>query len=214
MKKNFNIIIVLTVVMFMFAFITSASFAMPNDMEEEYVLNLDLYDNKDNDVLKNALYDYIDLVDNIIIPNATYEVYDKLSDNYEFLTKFAISLILDNSDYYDIIIGDNYIYRNEYGIEYSTNKYVSIDTIYEITNSVFGIDYYYIVNDYLGIKNDLVPLLEIDEHSFDMDIDSITNIIYNDDYIDVYVKYKDMDIEYIYRFIKKDNRIVISDLII
>lgn len=188
MKKGFNIIIVLTVVMFMFAFITSASFAMPNDMEEEYVLNLDLYDNKDSDVLKNDLYNYIDLVDNIIIPNATYEVYDKLSDNYEFLTRFAISLILDNSDYYDVIIGDNYIYRNEYGIEYSTNKYVNIDTIYEITNSVFGIDYYYIVNDYLDIKNDLVPLLEIDEHSFDMDIDSITNIIYNDDYIDVYVK--------------------------
>ena len=47
MKKGFNIIIVLSVVMFMFAFITSASFAMPNDMEEEYVLNLDLYDNKD-----------------------------------------------------------------------------------------------------------------------------------------------------------------------
>ena len=214
MKKGFNIIIVLSVVMFMFAFITSASFAMPNDMEEEYVLNLDLYDNKDSDVLKNDLYNYIDLVDNIIIPNATYEVYDKLSDNYDFLTKFAISLILDNSEYYDIIIGDNYIYRNEYGIEYSTNKYVSIDTIYEITNSVFGIDYYYIVNDYLDIKNDLVPLLEIDEHSFDMDIDSITNIIYNDDYIDVYVKYIDMDIEYIYRFIKKDSRLVISNLII
>jgi len=47
-----------------------------------------------------------------------------------------------------------------------------------------------------------------------MDIDSITNIIYNDDCIDVYVKYIDMDIEYIYRFIKKDNRLVISDLII
>lgn len=214
MKKVFNIIIVLSVVMFMFAFITSASFAMPNDMEEEYILNLDLYDNKDSEVLKNELYNYIDLVDNIIIPNATYEVYDKLSDNYEFLTKFAISLILDNSEYYDVIIGDNYIYRNEYGIEYSTNKYVSIDMIYEITNSVFGIDYYYIVNDYLDIKNDLVPLLEIDEHSFDMNIDSITNIIYNDDCIDVYVKYIDMDIEYIYRFIKKDNRLVISDLII
>lgn len=214
MKKGFNIIIVLSVVMFMFAFITSASFTMPNDMEEEYILNLDLYDNNDSEVLKKDLINYIDLVDDILIPNVTFGVYDKLSDNYEFLTKFAISLILDNSDYYDIVIGDNYIYRNEYGIEYNTNKYVSIDTIYEITNSVFGIDYYYIVNDYLEIKNDLVPLLEIDEHSFDMNIDSITNIIYNDDYMDVYVKYIDMDIKYIYRFIKKDNRLVISDLIV
>lgn len=214
MKNGFNVIIVLTVVMFMFAFIASASFAMPDDASDEYFLNLDLYDNSDSEVLKRDLVNYIDLVDNMIIPNATYGVYDKLSDNYEFLTKFAISLILDNSDYYDIITLDNYVYTNEYGMEYTTNKYINIDTIYEITNSVFGIDYYYIVNNYLNIENDLVPLLKIDMHSFDMKIDKITNVIYNDHYIDVYVKYMDMDIEYIYRFIKKDNRLVITDLIV
>ena len=35
--------------------------------------------------------------------------------------------LLNNSDYYDIVIGDNYEYTNEYGMEYTTDKYINID---------------------------------------------------------------------------------------
>lgn len=211
MKNGFKVIGMLAVVMFMVAFISSASFALPDDNKEENI-NLELVNNIDTELLKMDIINFIDLVDNNLIPNTSFNMSSKLNENYDFLTKFAISFILDNSNYYDIIVGDNYIYKNDYEIDFSTNKYVSIDTIYEITNKVFGVDYYYILNDYLEINNDLVPLLEIEEYSFDMEIDNITSINNMGNYIDVSVKYMDMEIDYIYRFELVNDRLVISNL--
>ena len=135
-----------------------------------------------------------------------------MNENYDFLTKFAISFILDNSEYYDIVIGEEYVYYDDYGNEYKTNKYIDVDKIYEITNSVFGVEYYHILNKYLEINNDMLPLLILEEREFNSKIDSILEIKKYDNYIDVIVRYLDNNLDYVYKLEYIDNRLYISDL--
>ena len=181
-------------------------------LDEIEEINLILRDNNDEEVFKKEISNYIDLVDDNLIPNTSFNMSSKLNENYDFLTRFAISFILDNSEYYEIILGEDYVYKNEYGYEYRTNKYIDIDYIYEITNKVFGVEYYYILNDYIEIENDLVPLLELEEYNFKMEIDSIVEIDRYDNYIEVIVRYIDNSLYYKYTFEYIDDRYIISDL--
>ena len=190
--------------------VSGNSFANPVEEKDNLDLNLIYSDNLE--MFERDIYDFIDLVDNNLIPNTSFNISDKLNENYDFLTKFAISFILDNRGYYEIIEGQDYVYKNEYGDVFITNEYINIDTIYEITNKVFGVEYYYILNDYLEVENELLPLLEIEEKIFSMNIDNIVSIDKFSDYIDVVVKYKDNDLDYIYRLEYVDNRLVISNL--
>ena len=209
---NFIRGMLITLVIFSFVVISGNSFAHPID--DVKTISLDLYNNNDQDSFKNELYNYIDIIDDSLISNSSFVMSDKLSENYDFLTKFAISFILDNEEYYDITSMDEYIYTDIYGNTFKTNKYINIDKIYEITNSVFGVDYYYILNDYIDINNDMVSLLELDNREFDVEIEKIVNIDRYDKYVDVVVKYMDNELEYVYRFEYIDNRLFVSDLII
>ena len=211
-KDNFISGILITLVIFSFVVISGNSFAHPID--DVKTISLDLYNNNDQDSFKNELYNYIDIIDDSLISNSSFVMSDKLSENYDFLTKFAISFILDNEEYYDITLMDEYVYTDIYGNKFRTNKYINIDKIYEITESVFGVGYYYILNDYIDINDDMISLLEIDNKEFDVDIDNIINIDRRDKYIDVVVKYMDNELEYVYRFEYIDNRLFVSDLII
>jgi len=204
-----NKVIIILGVLIIFLFVVKNSFANPVDEEEFSLL---LQNNSDVEILKRDIFNYIDLVDDNIIPNSSYVMSNKLNENYDFLTKFAISFILDNDKYFDIVSLDNYVYKDEYGREFRTDKYIDINTIYEITYQVFGVSYYYILNDYLKIENDLVPLIQIDEYDFNMELDKIIDIDILDNYYDVTVKYKDIDLDYIYRFELLDNRLIINNL--
>ena len=209
---NFIRGMLITLVIFSFVVISGNSFAHPID--DVKTISLNLYDNNDQDSFKNELYNYIDIIDDSLISNSSFVMSDKLSENYDFLTKFAISFILDNEEYYDITLMDEYVYTDIYGNDFKTNKYINIDKIYEITNSVFGVDYYYILNDYIDINNDTVSLLELDNREFDVEIEKIVNIDRYDKYVDVVVKYMNNELEYVYRFEFIENRLFVSDLII
>ena len=91
-------------------------------------------------------------------------------------------------------------------------EYINLDKLYEITNNVFGVDYYYILNDYIDVDNDMIPLIMIDDISFDIEIDKIIDIYKYDKYMDVIVKYVDSEIEYVYTFENINSRYVISNL--
>lgn len=191
--------------------VSGNSFAKPV-IEKKENLDLNLIYSDDVELFEDNIYDFIDLVDNNLITNTSFNISNKLNENYDFLTKFAISFILDNKEYYDIIEAQTYVYKNEYGDVFTTNEYINIDNIYEITNKVFGVEYYYILNDYIEIENDLVPLLELEEKNFDMSINNIISIDKFSDYIDVIVRYKDNSLDYVYRLEYVDNRLVISNL--
>lgn len=181
---------------------------------EDNINNIDLIleDNSNMDEFRNDILNYIDLVDDRLIPNTSFSLSNRLSENYDFITKFAISFILDNREYYDIVNGEIYKYIDEYKNEYETMEYINLDKLYEITNNVFGVDYYYILNDYIDVDNDMIPLIMIDDISFDMEIDKIIDIYKYDKYMDVIVKYVDSEIEYVYTFENINNRYVISNL--
>jgi len=197
-------------VVFAFAIIAGNSFAHPID--DVKTISLNLYDNNDMDSFERELYNYIDIIDDSLISNSTFNISSKLNENYDFLTKFAISFILDNSEYYDIVMGEEYVYYDDYGNEYKTNKYIDVDKIYEITNSVFGVEYYHILNKYLEINNDMLPLLILEEREFNSKIDSILEINKYDNYIDVIVRYENNNLDYVYKLEYIGNRLYISDL--
>ena len=210
MKNNYVLILGIFLV-FGLVMVSKDSFANPViDRIDE--INLILNDIDNEEEFRDELIDYIDIIDDSLIPNSTFNISSKLNENYDFLTKFAISFILDNSEYYDIVMGEEYVYYDDYGNEYKTNKYIDVDKIYEITNSVFGVEYYYILNKYLEINNDMIPLLELDNRDFDSNIDNIIEIDRNDNYIDVVVRYLDNNLDYVYKLEYIGNRLYISDL--
>ena len=179
----------------------------------EEVMGKDLILKYDNDNLSNNFRNYVDLIDDSLIPIASFVMSDVLSDNYDFLTVFAINYILNNIEDFeeDIYAMDNYIYNNGY-ITYSTNKYVKKDLIYRITNEVFNKKDYVIINDYLKIDDNMVPLLLIDNYNFDMKIEKILDIINKDDNYVVKVKYSDNDLIYKYIFEKNADRLILKNL--
>ena len=210
MKNKFVVFFLITlVVIFLFVSLFRGSYA--SDVLVNTV-NLDLYNNENIEVLREEIKHFIDLVDDSIIVNSSYNLSGELNKNYDFLTRFAISFILDNEESYDILYGDNKIYQDEYGIKYVSNKYVSLTDIYEVTNKVLGVDYYYILDEEI-VVDDMVLLVEFMNNDFDMIIEEIIDIKLIDGYYDVYVKYINNDIKYIFRFdIMDDNRLVISNL--
>jgi len=210
MKNNYVLILGIFLV-FGLVIVSKDSFANPViDRIEE--INLILNDIDNEEEFRDELIDYIDIIDDSLISNSTFNISSKLNENYDFLTKFAISFILDNSEYYDIVMGEEYVYYDDYGNEYKTNKYIDVDKIYEITNSVFGVEYYHILNKYLEINNDMLPLLILEEREFNSKIDSILEINKYDNYIDVIVRYENNNLDYVYKLEYIGNRLYISDL--
>ena len=206
MKKIF---VISAVVLFGLVLLSNDSYAIKND---EIDNNIDLVLKKDSDI--NVIKEYIEIIDNNLISNSSFSTSSKLSSNYEFLTDFAISFILDHDDSYDILVMDEYIYNSSYDGIFKTNKYVNKELIYEITDSVFGVGYYYITNDYLDSDSDLIPLIRINKDNVLMEISDIVKIDRYDNYMDVSVKYKDIDIIYIYRFEYDNDNLIFSDLVL
>jgi len=162
--------------------------------------------------LEEEIYNYIDMIDDVLIPTSSYVMSDVLSDNYDFLTVFAINYILKNSDLFnqDIKVLDNYTYSDGYS-NYSTNKYVNKDIIYKITDGVFNKRDYVIINDYLKINGDMVPLLLLYNYEFEMTIDKLEVNKFDDNYI-INVNYKDNDLVYRYVFMRSNDRLILKNL--
>ena len=210
---NKKVILVISIFLVMGIVLLSRD-SYASEVIEENTNNIDLIleDNSNMDEFRNDILNYIDLVDDRLIPNSSFSLSSKLNENYDFITKFIISFILDNREYYDIVNGEMYRYIDEYKNVYETKEYISLDKLYEISNSVFGVEYYYILDDYIKIDNDMIPLIMIDDISFDIEIERIIDIYKYDKYMDVVVKYVDSEIEYVYTFENINNRYVISNL--
>ena len=202
--------LIITIVVFLFVSLFRSSYAKEEDINN---ISFELYDNENIEILEDNIRYFIDLVDKDIILNSSYNFSSNLNENYDFLTKFAVSFILNNESYFDITYGDNYNYIDDYGIQYVSNKYINIQDIYNVTNKIFGINYYYITDDNLIIDNDMVLLVDFDKKDMEMILEDIINIDVFDNYYDVYVKYMNNDLVYVYRFEKTlNNRLYISNL--
>ena len=202
--------LIITIVVFLFVSLFRSSYAKEEDINN---ISFELYDNENIEILEDNIRYFIDLVDKDIILNSSYNFSSNLNENYDFLTKFAISFVLNNESYFDITYGDNYNYIDDYGIQYVSNKYINIQDIYNVTNKIFGINYYYITDDNLIIDNDMVLLVDFDKKDMEMILEDIINIDVSDNYYDVYVKYMNNDLVYVYRFEKAlNNRLYISNL--
>ena len=210
---NKKVILVISIFLVMGIVLLSRD-SYASEVIEENTNNIDLIleDNSNMYEFRNDILNYIDLVDDRLIPNSSFSLSSKLNENYDFITKFIISFILDNREYYDIVNGEMYRYIDEYKNVYETRDYINLDKLYEISNSVFGVEYYYILDDYIKIDNDMISLIMIDDISFDIEIDYIIDIYKYDKYMDVVVKYIDSEIEYVYTFENINNRYVISNL--
>ena len=215
MEKKYMLFVVTLCVLGISLFVgNKGSYANDNVVEDNFNINLEY--NEDRNILKNDLFNYIDLIDNSLFSMSSFNMSDTLNENYDFLMDFAISFILNNEEIYkdDIVLGNEYVYIDNFGNKYSTNKYVNMELIYEITNSIFGKRDYVVINNYLDIKNDLVPLLLIKDNVSFMDIDNIIDVYLFGNKYNVYVKYKDIDLEYIYVFDKMDERLILNNILI
>ncbi|MBQ8218991.1 MAG: hypothetical protein IJZ79_04490 [Bacilli bacterium] len=183
------------------------------EMDNINDINLILEDNSDINILKDNIYNYIDMIDDNLITNSSYNMSNILSENYDFLVNFSIAFILNNIDYYeeDIITMNEYTYMDLYGNTYRTDKYISIDTLYDITYNVFGKRYFYIDNEIIKVRDNLLPLLNINSNNIIMNIDNIQVVKINNGY-NVYVKYQELEYKYIYNFINVDNHLVINNV--
>ena len=205
--KKYILIILLVLVVGIGIFIYKGTYSIEEDVSVKKDLILKYDDN-----VEDKFYNYIDMIDDVLIPTSSYVMSDVLSDNYDFLTVFAIKYILENEDLFkqDIEIMDKYTYNNGY-MDYSTNKYVNKDIIYMITDEVFGKRDYVIINDYLEVNNDMVPLLILDEYDFEMAIQGTEVNRFSDNYI-VNVRYKDNDLIYRYIFVKDNDRLILKNV--
>lgn len=183
------------------------------EMDNINDINLILEDNSDINILKDNIYNYIDMIDDNLITNSSYNMSNILSENYDFLVNFSIAFILNNIDYYeeDIITMNEYTYMDLYGNTYSIDKYINIDTLYDITYNVFGKRYFYIDNEIIKVRDNLLPLLNINSNNIIMNIDNIQVVKINNGY-NVYVKYQELEYKYIYNFINVDNHLVINNV--
>lgn len=148
---------------------------------------LDLNENNFEQKVKN----YIDIIDDYLIPNTTYEISNILNENYDFLVNFSLSYINNNKDKYEIIKKNN-------------EEYINIDEIYKITNKIFGQKYFIILNQ--EIDNNLIKINKKNE-TFKMKISNIEIKNY-----DVYIKYEEINLKYIYQFKKNDNNLVLYNV--
>lgn len=127
-----------------------------------YIDNYDytLFYKEDNKELSNNIKVYLKNVDYLIYNNSDYTTYNTLSDNYEFMVNFALDYISINKDKYkdNIVIKDNYNYIDRYNNRLSTNEYISINTIYDITNKYFGKKDFIILNNNVNIIDNYISL--------------------------------------------------------
>lgn len=213
-KKNIIVIVTLFMLGVTLFVGDKKSFANDNVIEDNFNLNLEY--NEDKNIFKNDLYNYIDLIDNSLFAMSSFSMSDTLNENYDFLIDFAISFILNNEEQYkdDIIVGEEYVYIDDFGNKYTSNRYVNIELIYDITNSIFGKRDYVVINEQINVSNNLIPLLLIKDNASFMDISEISDYSLFGNKYNVYVKYRDIDLEYIYVFDNIDGRLILNNVLV
>lgn len=168
-----------------------------------------LFYKEDSNQLSEDIKKYISDIDYLIYNNSEFSVYDNLSDNYEFMVDFAIDYICMHKDKYKekIVLLEPYKYIDKHHYNKSTNEYIDIDTIYDITNKYFGVKDFVILNKNVNIINKYISLSSTTKNKIYLEIERI-NIIEENDKVIASIKYKnDIETNYIYTF-KINNNIL------
>lgn len=181
------------------AILASNTWAYQDD--ENYVL----FYNDNTDVLEDDIKYYISKIDDYLLPNSSFIYSDILTENYDFLTNFALDYIINNRTYYNdkIVILDNYTYYDKHHNSKNTNEFINKQEIYKITNMFFGIKDYVILNDNINIINDYISLTDYNEAIFNSQINNVE--INNDGNYLKCVAYYDSGDRYNYIFKNNDN---------
>ncbi len=174
--------------------------------------NYNLFYKDNSEALKDDIENYLNKINKYIFRNTNYEIYNNLSDNYEFVTNFAIDYISDNYEIFknNIKTFENYTYKDKYNISKKTDKYVELETIYYITEKYFNVRDYKITNKNIKEKNKYVSLSKYSNDEFNMKIINISTIN-NKNNVIAYVKFEN-NLEYKYTFGIYNNVLKINNL--
>ncbi len=221
MKEKLYTFMIIFIVIGTFIVTLSFSLATNNTETTNNIGGTDSNDNLliyyyDEENLNKTIVNMISRFDKYIIFNATYNYSNFLNENYDFLVNFAINYIIDNEDYYKNNIKYNYKnfeYRDIYNNIKTCDKYIDLDYIYDISNSIFGKRDFYIINNNLDVDNNLISLLMVRENDFNLEFDrmDIVNNSNNEIIANVYYKNNNFYYQYILNVLE-DNRLIIRNV--
>lgn len=155
-----------------------------------------------NDInrMEDNIKNYLLSIDGLLVANSSFEYSSILSNNYDFLINFACSYVLDNQEYYvdEIKLGDSFGYRDKNNNINETNKYISLDIIYEITDKYFGIRDFNVINSNVKVMNNYISLGYYEKSAFMGEIEDI-DIRVDDNFLVATVEYNTGNM-YLYTF--------------
>lgn len=167
MRKRYYIIIgIIIYICCLFSFENAYAISYSND-------NIRYFNDKT--VMKEELIRYIDNIDNYLIPNTSYNYSSILIENYDFLLNFSLNYIYNNKDkYYDYIKNNNYVDKN---------------LIYKITTKYFNINYFFIEEENLKLKDSTKKFsLKINDVSYVKEDNYVkVKVIYQNEFICNYI---------------------------
>ena len=170
-NRNIKSIVVLVIIIsLIIAYIASNSFAY-----EYQTTNYTLFYKEDIQELKEDIKTYISDIDDYLIPNSSYKYSNILTENYDFLTNFAIAYIINHKETYkdNIVSMTSFTYNDIYNDTNETNEYIDTDEIYNITDKYFGISDYYVINDNVNFVDNYISLSENNKNLFASKIENI-----------------------------------------
>lgn len=174
-----KIAVMIIIVAFIIIYIANNSFAY-----EYQTTNYTLFYKNNYSELKEDIKTYISDIDDYLIPNSSYLHSDILTENYDFITNFAIDYVINNREAYAGKIIDlvSFTYDDIDNQKHETNKYIDVEEIYKLTDKYFGINYYYIINNNINKIDDYVSLSDYTDRLFlgnikDISIDKNSDMI-------------------------------------
>lgn len=207
MKKLFYILLLVVGIGCLCAKIFSDSFAYSYDIEKSV-----LFFHNNIDKLEKDIELYLQDIDDFIIPNSSFLYSDKLSNNYDFLVRFAIDYVIYNREYYynDIKKLDSCFYINRDGRKLSTLDYVNVSVVYDIVDFYFGMNNFSIINDDVCMDDRYISLSNYTDDNFNLEIDDVI-VTVNDLDVHALVVYKG-EVKYLYTFCNENNILKIKNV--
>jgi len=171
-------------ILFGFIFVSRNTYAYSYEVDE-----LILFYEEDKERLESNIKLYLEEVDDLLIANSKYDYSEVLVENYDFLVYFAMDYILRYYESYQerIKIGDEFTYRDKIMASKISDRYVSLEDVYEITDKYFGVRDFAIINHDVVVVDDNISLIDYTEELFLLNIeDVIVNVQEDMVYANVY----------------------------
>lgn len=204
-----NFLLMILVVVAIFVVICNSNFTFAYDYSKE---NTILFYDENKEKLEENIELYLSEIDDFLILNSSYEYSDVLKYNYDFLLYFAFDYIFKYEEFYKdkIKVLDKYSYYNNKGNIKDTNKYISLDEIYLITDKYFGIRDFKVVFDNVNVIDNYVSIIDYNEDVFKYQIIDL-EVYDKGNVVDVEVMYKN-DNKFLYTFDVINNVMKINNI--